>query len=95
MAYKLTLLSRFNGTQTFTEDCLKEFVAKNKTLESPIGLITNIRYENDKVYGDVDIILQSTINMYILSRLETPTGAMITDFKPIDVTIKIAKGKIK
>jgi len=93
MIATVVLLSKNNGQTQFTDDCLKEFAKKNKTLKSSISKITNIRYDavEGKVFGDLNITLRAAVNGVIHSRLETPQGELITDFRPKDVNIFISK----
>lgn len=95
MICTLVLLSRSNGKEEFSEDCLKYFVKKNKVLKSQIGKITNIRYDEltGKVFGDIDITLRAATNGDITQRIETPRGILITEFRPANVSIFISAKK--
>lgn len=97
MKYTVILLSKSNGKQCFTDDCLKDFVEKNKTLESQIGKVTNIRLKGEEVLGDINIEfkLKAATTGAIKQSIFTTEGKVITEFEPKKVEILIGVKLLK
>lgn len=91
MKYTLTVLSCNNGQARFTEDCLKEIVEKTKSIPTGIGNIENLRYEDRKILGDLDINFVVKTFGKVLQELETPRGNVITSFETVKAQIMIVK----